>query len=238
MARRNQTLIRIPALRRLFASFSLCLVAWNQMASEAADMNAVFDGWFAAQKNVQTWKADFIQTRSLKALSQPLMAAGRAWVVIPDRFRWELGQPAQTIALRQPGQLLLIYPLLKRAEKYPLDGKQSGPWRDALALLEASFPRSRAELQSRFRVQSVVETNATLLITLQPLSPAARRMMRAIHIGLRANDFSLLSTELTFSDGSTLRNDFTNAILNAHVDPVLFDWEAPSDFKVTEPLAK
>jgi crotonobetainyl-CoA:carnitine CoA-transferase CaiB-like acyl-CoA transferase len=33
--------------------------------------------------------------------------------------------------LRQPQTLLVIYPKLKRAEKYPLDYKQTGPWRDA-----------------------------------------------------------------------------------------------------------
>ena len=60
-----------------------------------------------------------------------------------------------------------------------LDAKQPGPWRDALALLEASFPRNRAEMESRFRLLSVTQTNAVWQLALQPKSSLARRMMSA-----------------------------------------------------------
>jgi outer membrane lipoprotein carrier protein len=202
----------------------------------AADSEAQFDRWVSAQTNIQTWCADATQTRSLKVLSQPLVATGKVWVAVPDRFRWELGQPAQTIALRLPDQLLLIYPRLKRAEKYPLNDQQPGPWKEALALLEASFPRSRAELESRFRVLSVVETNALAQITLQPKSAAARKFMTGIQLSLHTNDFSLAATEMTFSDGSSMRNDFTNAVLNQPLDPKLFEFRLPPDMTVVEPL--
>ena len=102
--------------------------------------------------------------------------------MVPDRFRWELGQPAQTIALRQPDQLLIIYPRLKRVEKYPLRAAQPGPWKDALALLDASFPRSRADLESHFRVLSVTETNSMMRVTLQPKSASARKFMAEIQV--------------------------------------------------------
>ncbi len=35
-----------------------------------------------------------------------------------------------------------------------------------------------------------------------------------------------------------MRNDFTNAVVNAPLDEKLFQWKAPADFKVTEPFAK
>jgi outer membrane lipoprotein carrier protein len=204
--------------------------------SPAADSDAQFDRWVTAQTNIHTWCADATQTRSLKVLSQPLVATGKVWVAMPDRFRWELGQPAQTIALRLPDQLLLIYPRLKRAEKYPLNDQQPGPWKDALALLEASFPRSRAELESKFKVLSVLETNSLARITLQPRSTAARKFMTGIQLCLHTNDFSLASTEMTFTDGSRMRNDFTNAVLNQPLDPKLFDASLPPDITVVEPL--
>ena len=141
----------------------------------------------------------------------------------PDRFRWELGQPAQTIALRQPDQLLIVYPRLKRVEKYPLRGAQPGPWKDALALLEASFPRSRADLESHFRVLSVTETNSLMQVTLQPRSASARKFMAEIEISVSTNGFSPLATEMRFSDGSSMRNDFTNIVVNTPIAPELFD---------------
>jgi hypothetical protein len=135
----------LRALRRCLW-ISLCLMA---AVSRAAGPDDQFDKWFAVQTNLQSWSADFIQTRSLKVLAQPLVSAGKVWVK-PGEFRWELGQPVQTIVLRRPDQLLIVYPRLKRAERYSLDGVPSGPMKDALALLDASLPRCPPRRQIQF----------------------------------------------------------------------------------------
>jgi outer membrane lipoprotein-sorting protein len=203
----------------------------------AADSGSLLASWFAAQTNLHTWSAEFIQTRTLRALTRPLTVTGRVWVEMPERFRWELGSPAQTIALRRPGELLVIYPLLKRVERYPLDKGQTGPWRDAMSLLEAGFPRSRAELESQFNVLSLTVTNATMALTLQPRSATVRRFMTQILVSTDTNRFNLLATEVRFVDGSSLRSDFTRATINPSMPSDQFQWHIPADFKVTEPAA-
>ena len=134
--------------------------------------------------------------------------------------------------------MLVIYPNLKRAERYRLAGNDTGPWRDALSLLEAGFPRSEAELQSRFKIIQQTSTNEVTELTLQPKSSAARKMIPQIKIAFSASDFSLRATELQFADGSTMRNDFKNAILNPHIDENLFAPRLDSAFKIVEPLKK
>jgi outer membrane lipoprotein-sorting protein len=203
----------------------------------AANLDAQVDRWFTAQTNLQSWSANFTQTRSLKVLSQPLVAAGKVWVT-PGQFRWELGQPAQTIALRRPDQLLIIYPRLKRAEKYGLKGVPPGPLKDALGLLDVSLPRDRATMEGRFRLLSASETNAALQVTLEPRSAAARKFIRQILICFRTNDFSIAATEMKFADGSSLRNDFTDVILNPPIDPALFESKVGPDVTVVEPLGQ
>jgi outer membrane lipoprotein-sorting protein len=212
---------------------ALCLAA---MVARADERDVQFDRWFATQTNLQSWSADFTQTRSLKVLSQPLVATGKVWVTAPGLFRWELGQPAQTIVLRQPNQLLIIYPRLKRAEKYSLEGVPPGPLKDALALMDASLPRDRASMEERFRLLSATETNSILQMTLQPKSASARKFISEIIIGFHTNDFSIAVTELKFADGSGLRNDFTNTVLNQPIDPALFQVKLAPDFTVVEPL--
>lgn len=196
----------------------------------------LLDHWIAAQTNLHTWSADLIQTRSFKTLSQPLVSTGKVWVAVPDRFRWELGQPAQTIALRQPDQLLIVYPRLKRMERYPLKEKQPGPWRDALALLEASFPRSRTNLEAQFHILSVTETNKVAYLSLQPRSASARKFMTDLQISFRSDNFAPVSTELSFSDGSSMRNDFIDAVDNPPLDMELFEPKPGPDFNIVEPL--
>lgn len=193
------------------------------------------NGWFAAQSSLHTWSADAVQTRVIKSFSQPLVSTGKVWVATPDRFRWELGQPPQMIAIRQPGQLVLLYPRLKQVEKYPLNANDHGPWREVLALLEASFPRSRSQLESQFKIGAVTETNGVVQVSLQPKSGLARKFMTEIVVGFRASDFTAASTELKFSDGSSMRNDFSNSVVNAPLADSLFEPEIPPDYKVSEP---
>jgi outer membrane lipoprotein-sorting protein len=73
---------------------------------------------------------------------------------------------------------------------------------------------------------------------LEPKSAAARRMMPQIEIEFDTEDLSLRATELQFADGSTLRNDFTNAILNPPPEPNRFSPQIASDYKIVEPLKK
>lgn len=210
----------------------LCLVA---AVSRGAEYDAQFEKWLAAQTNLQSWAGDFKQTRALKVLAQPLVSAGKVWVK-PGEFRWELGQPVQTIVLRRADQLLIVYPRLKRAEKYPLEGVPPGPMRDALALLDASLPRDRAAMEAHFRLLTAALTNSTLQVVLQPKSDAARKFIGEILIGFRTNDYAIAATEMRFGDGSSLRNDFSNVVLNQPLDPKLFVPDVPADYTVVEPL--
>ncbi len=204
--------------------------------THAAEINPSVVSWLTAQTNLQAWSADFVQTRTLKSLVQPLTATGHVWFAAPNRFRWELGQPPKTIALRAPTELLVSYPALKRVERYPLKGGQKNQWSDALSLLEAGFPRSQRELESHFHIRSQSATNHLCELVLQPRSTAARKMMPQLIITFDTRQFSLLATQLQFADGSTLHNDFMNATLNPQLEAGLFTPNIPPDFKVSEPL--
>ncbi len=218
--------------RRCFLWILPCIAA---TVLHAADYEAQFNQWFAAQMNMQNWTADFTQTRSLVALSQPLKSKGKVWVK-PGSFRWELGQPPQTIVVRNPDELLILYPRFKRAELYPLDKIPAGPIKDAMALLDVSVPRDRASMEEHFQLLSATETNATLQMTLQPKSVSARQFIGNMIIGFHTNNYVIADSEMRFSDGSTLRNDFTNVIFNQSMDSKLFDTNLPPDYSVEEPL--
>lgn len=214
----------MPALLLLFAV--LC---------RAGDYDAQFNHWFEVQTNLQNWSGDFIQTRTLTVLNQPLRTPGKVWVK-PGSFRWELGQPPQTIVLRTPGQLLIVYPRFKRAEKYPLDAVPAGPMKDALALMDASLPRDRATMEQHFRLVSAGLTNSILQMTLQPRSESARKMIHQVVIGFHTNDYLIATTEMKFADGSTLQNSFTNIVVNQALAPDLFEAHVPPDYTISEPL--
>ena len=205
---------------------------------QAANDDVLLSAWLNAQTNIQTWSADFVQTRTLKSLTQPLTVTGHVWFAAPNRFRWELGNPPQTIAVRQPEQMLLIYPRLKRVERYPLNLAEPGPWKDMLALLDAGFPRNRSEVESHFNILSHATANVIHELALQPKAQSARRLMPEIKIAFDTNSFSLRSTELKFMDGSTMKNVFAKDVLNPKIDEALFNPKIEADYKISEPFKK
>ena len=48
----------------------------------------------------------------------------------------------------------------------------------------------------------------------------------------------MTANQLQFSDGSILRNDFTNAVKNPTLPTDAFDAKIPSDYTVVEPMKK
>lgn len=225
-------------MSKLFIISLTCLATLSQpLFSQTNDSNAMLTSWLNAQTNIQTWSADFTQTRRLKALTQPLTATGHVWFEAPNRFHWEIEKPTPTMAIREPDQLWVIYPNLKRAEQYPLDAAQAGPWKDTLALLDAGFPRSRADIESRFTIKSESDEGGIHTLVLQPKSSTARRFMPEIKIGFDTKTFSLHSTVLQFADGSTMENVFANTAANSKIDESLFHPKVEG-YKVTQPIKK
>ncbi len=215
----------------------LLLVVAIKVQAQSADPEALLGKWLSAQTNIQTWSADFVQTRRLKALTQPLTASGHVWFAAPNRFRWEIQKPSVTIALRQPDTLWVIYPRLKRAEDYPLNGADAGPWKETLSLLDAGFPRSRQEVESRFNVLSQTTRDGIHEVTLQPKAETARHFMPEIKIAFQTNNFSLRATELKFADGSSMENVFTNAALNPVINESEFTPQT-GGYKIIQPFKK
>lgn len=212
------------------------LVAVARGAVDTAAVDVFLERWLTAQKQLATWTADCRQTRSLKTLTVPLVSTGKVWFAAPDRFRWELGQPAQTIAVRRGDEMWVVYPRLKRAEHYALGPNQGGPWREALALLEAGFPRDRAQLDRQFHVADFGATNGLVELGLQPTSGIARRFVSRVTVSVATNAWTLQATELAFADGSRMRNEFNGLVLNPTIDEGQFRPPLGPDYVVTEPL--
>lgn len=213
---------RLGALALLLVAFAV-----------AARGEDALDRWLARQGEVHAWTAEFRQTRALAVLKEPLVARGHVWFAEPNRFRWELGQPPQTVAIRGAKELVVLYPRLRRADRLTLDGNR-GPMRDALALLEAGFPRRRADLEERFVIRSLAESGPDLWrLVLQPRSAEARRLMESITLEFAVAESGPRNTELRFADGTVLRNDFSQPQANPALADDWFATTIPGDFKVT-----
>src|SRR5260221_8993814 len=88
----------------------LCLLcALPALAGEPPDLAPVRK-WIAKQDELRTVQADFTQTRSLRALRDPIATPGHIWFGAPDSRRWEICNPAKTVLIRKGETYFLIQP--------------------------------------------------------------------------------------------------------------------------------
>jgi outer membrane lipoprotein-sorting protein len=232
----NQSLSRRAGSAATVLRTAVLLVLFYVPTILGADgSDEVIQSWLAKQTNVQTWAAEFTQTRTIKTLTQPLVSTGQVWFAAPQNFRWELGAN-QTIAVRNGNTMLVIYPRLKRVERFDFNEVKSGQWKDTLALLQTGFPRSKTDLHNQFTIAGLDRTNEVQVLSLEPKSAAARKNIPRIKIFIDTNDSALRGTELQFTDGSSMRNMFSNIKTNVTIEPQLFSTNTPPDYKVVEPL--
>ena len=59
--------------------------------------------------------------------------------------------------------------------------------------------------------------------------------MPRLEIDFDTRDDALRGTEMQFADGSTMRNDFTNIVLNPKLDESIFAPAISSDYTVVHP---
>lgn len=208
-----------------------------QAAAQEGDPRAMLDTWLEKQAQIRTWSADVVQSRKLKSLVHPLVSRGRVWFARPNRFRWQLGDPPRTIAVRTARELVVVYPRLKQVERYSLDDTIDPAWREALALLEVGFPSDPDQFHARYELLSASASDTAWRFELRPAAPEARRLIERVRLEASRKDFTLLATELEFPDGSTMRNQFSEHRLNAELDPSIFQVDADADYQVVRPLA-
>lgn len=208
-----------------------CLV----FSVNAADDRMFLDQWLAKQVTIKTWTADVIQTRKIKSLLRPLESKGQVWFVLPNQFRWQLGNPPRTIAVRNRQELLIAYPKLKQLERYPFDDINDPAMQQALALLDVGFPSNAEHFLARYELLSVTTAGEIRQFELQPKDEQARRLLVKVRLSVSTNNLVLQSTELEFPDGSTMRNSFSQHKINIDIDESLFQLDT-KDYQVVEPL--
>ena len=230
--------IGAPPVRGMFGAAILFLLVSLPLQSDATDsrVEGALEHWLEQQAQITTWTADVVQIRKLKSLARPLEARGKVWFAHPNRFRWTMGNPPRTIAVRTETELLVVYPRFKRVEQYPVGNVANPAWKQALALLEVGFPSDAAAFRERYELLSGTSDHQAWRFELQPVDKEARRLLKKVRLEVSSDAYVLMATELVFPDGSIMRNQFSGHQLNPDVAPAIFDYAIGADYEVVTPL--
>ena len=68
------------------------------MADVASDgLPRFFRDWLEAQKHAPDMRVEFVITKAMPTMKEPVKSAGRLWIYADGRFRWETGRPASAV---------------------------------------------------------------------------------------------------------------------------------------------
>jgi len=197
-------------------------------ASTGLDLAPVKE-WIANQSKIKTIAADFVQTRSLRTLRSPLTAKGKFWFRAPGDFRWQIGDPPKTIVLGHEQSVYMIQPARKTADRSPADVAGAGSFDMMSFPMAASF----AEFERRFEISSVQANGALCRIEGLPRDARARRLLAKIVLEVDPSSGQLHAFEAVTREGSSLRSEFQNVVVNGKLAPGLFDYDF-TGYRVTD----
>jgi outer membrane lipoprotein-sorting protein len=208
--------------RRVFLGGLLGLAGSGLVRGGVVD-DAPVRGWIEKARSLRSIAVEFRQERHLRAVTRPLVTAGRVWYRADGALRWELGEPPKLIALRSAAgaDVKVIEPAAKTVRFFAAD--EAGMKGGALGLLDAGFPESYEAFDRRFRLDGIERDEGgawrvTTLVRDTALAAAVQRMVFIIGAGTS----HLEGLEVWLRDGSRIVNQFSNLRENAPVPDSLF----------------
>ena len=203
-----------------FLSITLFVASTLAQSGFSADVSTL-KTWIKAQGEIVSLRGNFSQERKIKVLRKTLVAPGRFWYQAPDQFRWEIGDPARSIAIHTREKFTII-----NLEKGKAEVQDIGNGDDnsrMVAYFHLSFPRNWESFQREFRVLSVEDSGGVLRAELVPLQPGSTRGVRTITFEIDSKSYATRAFVLSLKDGSEMRTSFSGVQRDVPLPRSTFD---------------
>lgn len=194
----------MTSLLRLFLLSSV-LIATGLQAQAPKPLPAVLLKWAEAQKTMPDMVVAFRQTRVTPALKAPVTTPGKFWRFQDGAFRWELGQPASTILVRQGKE----FRVREGAGEWQLLDEKDARYRMWSRFLSGQ-EASPEELQQHFLVDTIEQTADVTAVSMRPKAPFIRRHLKQLDLQISPKTFRLLQLRVLQGDGASLTMAFSD----------------------------
>lgn len=158
---------------------------------------------------IKTIQARFVQKKSMKILSKPLISEGRFYYAAPDSFRWEYLKPLKSIVIAHNGETKRY---ISSSGKM-IEDKTGGVQAMKIVLNEITAWMSGKFDQNPSFTATLKEGTYTE-ITLTPVGKSMAGMIEKIIITISKKDAAVKSVKIIESENSLTQIDFSDAVIN------------------------
>jgi outer membrane lipoprotein-sorting protein len=205
--------IRYSLFGFLGITFGLFLVIIS-LTSAATDN---FDQLRKDAANIKTIKARFVQKKSMKILSKPLISQGLFYYAAPDSFRWEYLKPLRSVVITYKGD----------TKRYIASGgkmiedKTGGVQAMKIVLNEiAGWMSGKFDQNPSFA--TTLKEGASTEITLTPVGKSMAGMIEKIKITLSKKETAVKSVKIIESANAFTQIDFSDVQINKVISDKIF----------------
>lgn len=196
----------------------IALFALSCLLAHAAPDTSVLDAWLKRQTSINTLESDFVQERRLPSLKQPVSTPGKLIMQKPDKLRWELGNPIETLAVSDGITMTLLQASDKSARQVAKDSPQAKQF----SFLGGSALSSPEALREAFDVTDSRVTSGIHQYTLQPRERRMKANVPWVFLDIDPSTNELRALELEMKDRSRIRTVFSNTKLNGKLPASAF----------------
>ncbi len=183
-------------------------VAFGQTQSDKAVLASISK----AASRIKTMECSFVQTKSLKMLSEKMVSKGNLTFQQPDRLRWEYTSPYKYAFVLNGNQVLIK----KGSRTDKIDVNQSKVFKE-IARMMMNTVTGKALDSSRDFKASVKTSSTEYVVTLTPQRKDVSKMFKTIKLHFNRKAEMVKKIEMTEQNGDVtiieLQNIKTNVSL-------------------------
>ena len=202
----------------------IILILPVSLFAETSDQQAL-DAIQSQYEKILTFEADFTQRSYVKMMNQTQDVKGRVQIKKPGKMRWVYGAPDTQILISNEKTLWLYVPDEEQATKVPVESIYSSN-------TPALFLAGRGKLTHAFDVESVIQEDKNILISLVPKS-AEQGLARLV---LQADKKNYQITGSTVYDklGNKTEIRFNRIQVNHEISEEQFQLKTPPGVEILD----
>jgi outer membrane lipoprotein carrier protein len=171
----------------------------------------------AVQRNVRALRARFVQRRTLDLFREELVSRGVVYFKRPDRFRWEVEEPARVTMILRGDKILTRSAAAD--EPYAMSLPPAG--REIAALLTGSVESAQRLFDARWAPGG----NGGDRLVLRPRQPSLARTIRAVTLDLGPHGEHVQRIVIEEAMGDRIDIGFSEVEINVTIADELFTFD-------------
>ena len=166
---------------------------------------------------IKAMSADFVQKKSMKILSKPLISEGKFYYAAPDSIRWEYIKPIKSLVISSKGSTRRFM-----ASGGKMVEDKSGSMQAMQIVLSEVAGWMSGRFDSNPSFKATIKEGNPILITLIPTEKSMAGFFEKIEIVVAKKDASVKSVRIVENANAETRIDFSHVVINPDLNPSVF----------------